>query len=115
MAEVRVSDTVNPDGSYDIVAKLPLANYASICKTLNCNEGNVAARLLQRIIIETEQREYAEALQYLGMVRGASKLTEFNKHFAPGGDLEALTIQPAPPVVEEGLPVAEEGLPVVLE
>lgn len=108
-SSVTVADLVKEDGSYDIIARLPPANYASILKTLNCNEGEVAARLLQRILVETEQREYAEALRYLGMVRGASKLAEFNTHFATGGDLEFLTIQPTPPVVEP--PVVEPQPP----
>lgn len=75
---VQVSDTPKEGGAYDVIANIPKANYDSICKTLNCNEGEVGVRLLQRIMIETEQREYNEALKIVGLVRGAGKLSEFN-------------------------------------
>jgi len=101
MSEVTVSDLQAPDGTFQVVAMLPATNYESICKTLNCNEGEVGARLLQRILVETEHREYAEALKYLGMVRGASKLAEFNALFGPGGKFEDMTVQPVRVVVEE--------------
>jgi hypothetical protein len=103
MSEITVSDLQAPDGTFQVVATLPATNYASICKTLSCNTGEVASKLLQRILIETEQREYADAMRYVGKVRGASKLAEFNAHFAPGGDLEYLTIEP-PRIPPEGLP-----------
>lgn len=91
---VQVTDEPKNGGAYDVIANIPASNYASICKTLNCNEGEVGARLLQRILIETEQREYNEALKIVGLVRGAGKLAEFNALFGESSSLHYLTVQP---------------------